>query len=94
MEKNDFVVSLVSGDYFKKKKKEENTYIRRDKNTPNSTNIINTKRIYTRILIRSYIYYIYNIYINMKSKRITEKSYRIVRNRREKRETKKRVSVL
>ena len=56
MEKNDFVVSLVSGDYFKKKKKEENTYIRRDKNTPNSTNIINTKRIYTRILIRSYIY--------------------------------------
>ena len=64
MEKNDFVVSLVSGDYFKKKKKEENTYIRRDKNTPNSTNIINTKRIYTRILIRSYIYYIYiNIYI-------------------------------
>ena len=55
MEKNDFVVSLVSGDYFKKKKKEENTYIRRDKNTPNSTNIINTKRIYTRILIRSYI---------------------------------------
>ena len=39
MEKNDFVVSLVFGDYFKKKKKEENTYIRRDKNTPNSTNI-------------------------------------------------------
>ena len=27
MEKNDFVVSLVFGDYFKKKKKEENTYI-------------------------------------------------------------------
>ena len=50
MEKNDFVVSLVFGDYFKKKKKEENTYIRRDKNTPNSTSIININ-----ILIRSYI---------------------------------------
>ena len=30
----------------------------------------------------------------MKSKRITEKSYRIVRNRREKRETKNRVYTL
>ena len=46
MEKNDFVVSLVFGDYFKKKKKEENTYIRRDKNTPNSTSIINDRIIY------------------------------------------------
>ena len=45
MEKNDFVVSLVFGDYFKKKKKEENTYIRRDKNTPNSTSIINIYNI-------------------------------------------------
>ena len=53
MEKNDFVVSLVFGDYFKKKKKEENTYIRRDKNTPNSTSIIN---IY--IYINTIVYYI------------------------------------
>ena len=51
MEKNDFVVSLVFGDYFKKKKKEENTYIRRDKNTPNSTSIIN-------IYINTIVYYI------------------------------------
>jgi len=56
MEKNDFVVSLVFGDYFKKKKKEENTYIRRDKNTPNSTSII--LNIY---LIRYRILYKYEV---------------------------------
>ena len=52
MEKNDFVVSLVFGNYFiKKEKKEQNTHIRRDKNTPNSTSIIN-------IYINTIVYYI------------------------------------
>ena len=81
MEKNDFVVSLVSGDYFKKRKKKKKTHIYGEiKNTPNSTSIINDRIYYIKYMKR----------VKELPRNLTE-SYVIEERRRE---TKKRVCVL
>ena len=46
MEKNDFVVSLVSGDYFKKRKKKKKTHIYGEIKTHQIVRVSLNDRIY------------------------------------------------